>query len=48
MDEDASRVGREVHDATLPNAPSDFAFFMAVQAVKKHKLENGDKQQIWS
>ncbi len=45
-DEDASGVGREVHDATLPNAPSDFAFYTAVQAVEKHKLENGDEQQI--
>jgi len=35
-----------VHDATLPNVPSDFAFYMAVQAIKKHKLKNGYEQQF--
>jgi len=35
-----------VQTATLPNVPSDFAFYTAVEAVKKHKLENGDKQQF--
>ena len=46
MDEDASGAGREVQTAMLPNVPSDFAFYTAVQAVEKHKLENGDEQQF--
>ncbi len=45
MDEDASGAGREVQAAMLPNVPSDFAFYIAVEAVKKHKHKNGDKQQ---
>ncbi len=47
MDEDTSRVEREVQTAMLPNAPSDFAFYTAAEAVKKHKLENGNEQQFF-
>ncbi len=46
MDEDASRAGRQVQTAMLLNVPSDFAFYTAVEAVKKHKLKNGDEQQF--
>jgi len=44
--DNASEAGREVANATLSHAPSEFAFYSAKEAIEKRKKEDGEEHHF--